>query len=122
MDNAGCSGQQANHNCCVIKYTSALHDTWTMQVAVGNKQITIAVLSNTRLPYMTRGQCRLRWAASNAQLLCYQKPFAYKGLSGLGRLSYTITNYGWCISLLFWISLAYLMIGWIIFQVAARSQ
>lgn len=61
--------------------------------------------------------CRLRWTAGNAQMLCYLRPFADKRLSFIGRVSYTMANYGWCIGMLLWLLVSYVMIGWITFEV-----
>jgi hypothetical protein len=35
----------------------------------------------------------------------------------VGRISYTMANYGWCIGMLLWVLVSYVMIGWIVFQV-----
>ncbi len=60
---------------------------------------------------------RLRWTAGNAQMLCYLKPFADTRLCLVGRISYTMANYGWCLGMLLWALVSYVMIGWIVFQV-----
>lgn len=61
--------------------------------------------------------CRLRWTVGNAQMLCYQRPFADMRLSLAGRFLYTLTSYGWCTNIMFWILLTYTMVGWVVFQV-----
>ena len=38
-------------------------------------------------------------------------------LSLIGRVSYTMANYGWVIGMLLWALVSYVMIGWIVFQV-----
>lgn len=62
--------------------------------------------------------CRLRWTAGNAQMLCYLRPFADMRLSLIGRISYTMANYGWVIGMLLWVLVSYVMVGWITFQVS----
>lgn len=50
-------------------------------------------------------------------MLCYLRPFADMRLSLTGRIAYTMANYGWCIGMLLWALVSYVMIGWIVFQV-----
>ena len=50
-------------------------------------------------------------------MLCYLRPFADRRLSFIGRVSYTMANYGWCIGMLLWLLVSYVMIGWITFEV-----
>ncbi|DBA95650.1 hypothetical protein WJX82_007031 [Trebouxia sp. C0006] len=64
---------------------------------------------------------RLRWTAGNAQMLCYLRPFADRRLSVVGRISYTMANYGWCIGMLLWVLVSYVMIGWIVFQFLTKD-
>ena len=51
-------------------------------------------------------------------MLCYLRPFADRRLSLVGRISYTMANYGWCLGMLLWALVSYVMIGWIAFQVS----
>ena len=51
-------------------------------------------------------------------MLCYLRPFMDMRLSLIGRISYTMANYGWVIGMLLWALVSYVMIGWIVFQVS----
>lgn len=55
-------------------------------------------------------------------MLCYLRPFADMRLSLIGRISYTMANYGWCMGMLLWVLVSYVMIGWITFEVCRHHQ
>ena len=52
-------------------------------------------------------------------MLCYLRPFADTRLTLIGRVAYTMANCGWCLGMLLWALVSYVMIGWIVFQVWA---